>query len=156
MATIHEQARPIDRWFDFRAGHLGWRTLDLETEVLEVDDFQGTTVVNYADEDVPWTRIHEFKHYHPEREPVKGRTVVMREYSRAAQRHDEPYYPVDTPRDREVLKAYRELAKGEQDVFFGGRLGSYQYLDMHMAIASALTTWDNEVAPVLERRKAAA
>jgi UDP-galactopyranose mutase len=147
---------PIDRWFEHRAGRLSWRTLDLTTEVLDRDDFQGTTVVNYADEDVPWTRIHEFKHYHPERPPVEGRTVIMREYSRAAQGDDEPYYPVDALRDRAVLKAYRELAKAEDDVFFGGRLGSYQYLDMHMAIASALTTWDNDVAPALARRKAAA
>ena len=147
---------PLDRYFDDCEGRLGWRTLDFEQEVLPVGDFQGTSVMNYADEDVPHTRIHEFKHYHPERPPVEGATVVMREYSRAAQGDDEPYYPIDTPRDREVLKAYRQLAKTEQDVFFGGRLGSYQYLDMHMAIASALTTWDNEVGPALARRRAAA
>jgi UDP-galactopyranose mutase len=147
---------PLDRYFDYRAGRLSWRTLDLETEVLEVDDFQGTTVMNYADEDVAHTRIHEFKHYHPERPAVPGATVVMREYSRWAQPDDEPYYPVDTPEDRRILAAYRELTRGEPDVFFGGRLGSYQYLDMHMAIAAALTAYDNEIRPALERRKAAA
>ncbi|HUR13319.1 MAG TPA: UDP-galactopyranose mutase [Mycobacteriales bacterium] len=145
---------PLDEWFGHKAGRLSWRTLDLETEVLETSDFQGTTVMNYADEDVPWTRIHEFKHYHPERPPVEGATVVMREASRTAEQGDEPYYPVDTPRDRAVLKEYRELAKGEDDVFFGGRLGTYQYLDMHMAIASALTMWDNEISPSLARRRA--
>ncbi len=141
---------PIDRYFDFREGHLGWRTLDLEVEVLEADDFQGTTVMNYADEDVPHTRIHEFQHFHPERANVPGATVIMREHSRAATPTDEPYYPIDTPEDRRRLTAYRELIKGEQGVHFGGRLGSYQYLDMHMAIASALTAYDNEIRPALK------
>ena len=123
--------------------------------MLEVDDHQGTTVMNYADEDVPYTRVHEFQHYHPERPPVEGRTVVMTEYSRWAQPGDEPYYPVDTPEDRRRLAAYRELMAAEPDVHFGGRLGSYQYLDMHMAIASALTAYDNTVRPALSRAKAA-
>jgi UDP-galactopyranose mutase len=146
---------PLDRYFDYSAGTLGWRTLDLETEVVQVDDYQGTTVMNYADEDVPHTRIHEFQHYHPERENVPGATVIMREYSRSAGRDDEPYYPVDTPDDRRRLAQYRELAKAEENVHFGGRLGSYQYLDMHMAIASALTAYDNDIGPSLQRRRAA-
>ena len=147
---------PIDRYFDFRAGHLGWRTLDLETRVVETDDFQGTTVMNYADEDVPHTRIHEFQHYHPEREWVPGATVIMTELSRSASKEDEPYYPVDTPEDRRRLQEYREMAKAETGVHFGGRLGSYQYLDMHMAIASALTAYDNDIGPALQRRRTAA
>lgn len=136
---------PVDRYFDHRAGPLGWRTLDLETEVLPVRDFQGTSVMNYADLDVPWTRIHEFRHFHPEREAqhAQDRTVVMRERSRFAGPDDEPYYPVATPADRERLQAYRALAADEPGVHFGGRLGSYLYLDMHMAIASALSLWDS-------------
>ncbi len=140
----------LDRWFEHRAGPLSWRTLDLHTEVLDVDDFQGTTVMNYADEDVPHTRIHEFQHYHPEKPKVEGRTVVMTEYSRWAQPADEPYYPVDAPEDRRRLAVYRDLAKAERGVHFGGRLGGYQYLDMHMAIASALTAYDNEIGPSLQ------
>jgi len=139
---------PIDRYFDFAAGELSWRTLDFEEEVLDVPDFQGTPVMNYADADVPYTRIHEFKHFHPERADrhPADRTVIMREYSRFATRDDEPYYPVNTPEDRSGLLAYRELQKGEPDVHFGGRLGTYQYLDMHMAIGSALTMWNNTLA----------
>ena len=140
---------PLDEYFGHRAGRLSWRTLDLRTDVLDVDDFQGTTVVNHADEDVPHTRVHEFQHYHPERESVAGRTVIMTEESRWAQPGDEPYYPVDTAEDRQRLQAYRELAAAETGVHFGGRLGSYQYLDMHMAIASALTAYDNEIRPAL-------
>lgn len=139
---------PVDRYFDYSAGELSWRTLDFEQEVVPAADFQGTSVMNYADASVPYTRIHEFKHFHPERSdrhPV-DKTVIMREYSRFANRDDEPYYPVNTSDDRRGLLSYRELAKGEPDVHFGGRLGTYQYLDMHMAIASALNMWNNDLA----------
>jgi len=139
---------PVDRYFDFSAGELSWRTLDFEQEVLNVGDFQGTPVMNYADADVPYTRIHEFKHFHPERADryPTDKTVIMREFSRFATRDDEPYYPVNTADDRSGLLAYRELQKGERDVFFGGRLGTYQYLDMHMAIGSALSMWNNQLS----------
>ncbi|MGW9112789.1 UDP-galactopyranose mutase [Microbacterium sp. NPDC055683] len=138
---------PVDRYFDDAEGALSWRTLDFEEEVLDVGDFQGTSVMNYPDADVPFTRIHEFKHFHPERKDVypTDRTVIMREFSRFAERADEPYYPVNTDDDRARLLAYRELAKGEKDVHFGGRLGTYQYLDMHMAIGSALSMWQNQL-----------
>jgi UDP-galactopyranose mutase len=139
---------PVDRYFDYAEGELGWRTIDLEQEVLDMGDFQGTSVMNYPDADVPYTRIHEFKHFHPERADryPTDKTVIMREFSRFAERGDEPYYPVNTAADREGLLAYRELGKGEQGVHFGGRLGTYQYLDMHMAIGSALSMWNNQLA----------
>ena len=143
---------PVDRYFDYAEGRLGWRTLDFEQEVLDTGDFQGTSVMNYADADVPYTRIHEFRHFHPERDYPADRTVIMREFSRFADAGDEPYYPVNTPRDRAGLLAYRELAKAEPDVIFGGRLGTYQYLDMHMAIGSALSVFDNTVRPLFESR----
>ncbi|GAA4187837.1 UDP-galactopyranose mutase [Microbacterium oryzae] len=138
---------PVDRYFDDVEGALSWRTLDFEEEVLHVGDFQGTPVMNYPDADVPFTRIHEFKHFHPERADVypDDKTVIMREFSRFAEATDEPYYPVNTDEDRARLLAYRELAKGEKDVHFGGRLGTYQYLDMHMAIGSALSMWQNQL-----------
>ena len=139
----------VDRYFDHAEGDLSWRTLDFEEEVLAVGDFQGTSVMNYADADVPYTRIHEFRHFHPERDYPADKTVIMREFSRFAGRDDEPYYPVNTATDRKRLLAYRELAKGERQVFFGGRLGTYQYLDMHMAIGSALAMVDQQLAPVV-------
>jgi len=138
---------PIDRYFANVFGSLTWRTLDFEVEVIGVNDYQGTSVMNYGDEVVPYTRIHEFKHFHPERESFNSdKTVIMREYSRFAGVDDEPYYPVNTAEDRVKLLKYRELADAESNVLFGGRLGSYQYLDMHMAIASALTAFDNVVS----------
>ncbi|PBB08665.1 UDP-galactopyranose mutase [Kocuria sp. WRN011] len=138
---------PVDRYFDYTEGDLSWRTIDLEEEVLDIEDFQGTPVMNYPDADVPYTRIHEFRHFHPERDYTKDATVIMREFSRFADKGDEPYYPVNTSADREKLLAYRDLAKGEQSVLFGGRLGTYKYLDMHMAIGAALSMVDNKIAP---------
>lgn len=144
---------PLDRYFDYAEGRLGWRTLDFELEVLDRADFQGTPVMNYNDADVPYTRIHEFRHFHPERDYYPSdKTVIMREFSRFAADDDEPYYPINTEADRAVLAAYRTLAKSETataKVLFGGRLGTYQYLDMHMAIASALNMYDNILAPHL-------
>jgi UDP-galactopyranose mutase len=144
---------PLDLYFDYSEGRLGWRTLDFETEVLDTGDFQGTPVMNYNDADVPYTRIHEFRHFHPERKNYPGdKTVIMKEFSRFAEGGDEPYYPINTPEDREKLLRYRELAEAEttdNKVFFGGRLGTYQYLDMHMAIGAALSMYDNKVAPLL-------
>ncbi len=140
---------PLDRYFDYAEGRLGWRTLDFEREVVPVKDHQGTSVMNYADESVPYTRIHEFRHFHPERDYPEDKTVIMREYSRFAEQDDEPYYPINTPADREMLLRYRQRADAEQGVLFGGRLGTYQYLDMHMAIASALQTYDNVLKPHL-------
>lgn len=145
---------PLDRYFDHSEGRLGWRTLDFEEEVLtDRGDFQGTPVMNYADADVPYTRIHEFRHFHPERDYPSDKTVIMREFSRAAEVDDEPYYPINTADDRAKLAAYRDKAKAETEdnkVFFGGRLGTYQYLDMHMAIASAMNMFDNQLIDALD------
>ena len=140
---------PVDEYFGNSQGRLSWRTVDLEQSVVDVDDFQGTSVVNANDEDVPYTRILEFKHFHPEREKthLPGKTVIVHEYSRFAEEDDEPYYPINTAEDREKLLKYRELAKAEPMVLFGGRLGTYKYLDMHMAIGSALSMYENKLKP---------
>jgi UDP-galactopyranose mutase len=141
---------PLDAYFG-EPGALSWRTLDFEQEVLDVGDFQGTSVMNYADDDVPYTRILEFRHFHPERDYQRERTVVVREFSRFADRGDEPYYPVNTSADRDRLLTYRQRQETEPGVGFGGRLGTYQYLDMHMAIGSALSFVDNKLPDLLGR-----
>lgn len=141
---------PIDRFFDFAHGELGWRTIDFDTEVLAVGDFQGTAVMNYADEDIPFTRILEFRHFNPERDYQTEKTVVVREYSRSATKLDEPYYPINTSRDKEKYLKYKKMAENEDNVVFGGRLGTYRYLDMHQAIGSALKSFESEIAPRLK------
>ena len=132
-------------------GYTAW----LENMANHTGDFQGTPVMNYNDAEYPYTRIHEFRHFHPERDDryPKDKTVIMKEYSRFAEEGDEPYYPINTPEDRAKLLKYRQLAEAETEtnrVYFGGRLGTYQYLDMHMAIASALSMFDNKLKAELE------
>ena len=144
---------PIDRFYDYQFGELKWRSLDLQKEVLDVDDFQGCPVMNYADLEPKYTRIHEFKHFHPERTndpaytntayaPNSGKTVIVREYSKTWTRTDEPYYPVNTAGDRAKLQQYQSLAAKEANVIFGGRLGEYAYYDMDKTIASALAKFE--------------
>jgi UDP-galactopyranose mutase len=141
---------PVDRFYDYQLGALGWRTLDFEREVVDVGDFQGTSVMNYADPEVPFTRIHEFRHFHPERRYQTERSLIFREYSRSAtQRDDEPYYPVNTEADRRLFAQYQERMNMERNVVFGGRLATYQYLDMHQVIGSALSVFGKTIAPRL-------
>ena len=137
---------PIDEYFEYACGRLTWRTLDFDFDRIVIPDFQGTSVVNYADEDVSFTRIHEFQHLHPERVPVVPETVIAREFSRFAELGDEPYYPVNSENDRLAIRKYRKLADAESKTIFGGRLGTYHYLDMHMAIASGLVCADKIVS----------
>jgi UDP-galactopyranose mutase len=131
---------PLDALFCFRFGHLPWRTLRFETEKLDVRDFQGTSVVNYVEAEVPFTRIHEFKHYHPEAKDVMAspKTIITREFSRAWAPGDEPYYPIDSAESRALLERYRAEAAKYPLLTIGGRLGGYKYLDMDQSIGAAL------------------
>jgi UDP-galactopyranose mutase len=132
---------PVDRLMDYKFGALEWRTLDFEFENLEISDYQGCAVVNYPDLDVPFTRIHEFKHLHPERES-KNLTSIAREFSRLALVEDEPYYPINTARNADIYAKYRNEIKKHKNLLVGGRLGSYKYLDMHMAIGMAFKDFE--------------
>ena len=132
---------PIDELFGYKFGELPWRTLRFETEKMNIADYQGTSVVNYTAAEVPYTRIHEFKHYHPEQKDVMAleKTIVMREYSAAWKRGDEPYYPVDNAASRLLLEAYQAEAAKIKNLVVGGRLGAYRYFDMDKSIAAALS-----------------
>ena len=131
---------PIDALFNYKFGPLPWRSLRFETERVDVADWQGTSVVNYTDADVPFTRIHEFKHYHPERKDVMERpvSIICREYPKEWEPGDEPYYPVDTPESREKLALYQAEAAKCPGLVVGGRLGEYKYYDMDQSIGRAL------------------
>lgn len=131
---------PLDALFDFAFGALPWRSLRFERTCLPMVDFQGTSVVNYTGDDVPFTRIHEFKHYHPEdaRTMSHPATVICREYPKAWQRGDEPYYAVDTSESRTLRVQYAAAAARLPNLVVGGRLGAYRYYDMDQSIASAL------------------
>lgn len=148
--TLLVYSGPLDRYFDFRCGRLGWRAVRFEREVLPVGDYQGTSVVNYTDEHIPFTRIHEFRHYHPERSYPTDKTVIFREYSQSWNGADSPAYPIKTAEDRRILDDYAGLAQKENNVVFGGRLGTYRYLDMHQVIGNALYCFDNLIRPYFE------
>ena len=131
---------PIDRLFGYRYGELPWRSLAFEQETLKMVDFQGTSVVNYTEADVPYTRIHEFKHYHPEDKAVMSccKTIIMREYPRTWKSGDEPYYPVNNHESQALLEKYRAEATKIDGLVVGGRLGEYRYYDMDQSIGKAL------------------
>lgn len=132
---------PIDKYFNYKHGILGWRTIDFEESKIETNDFQGCSVMNYANADVKFTRIHEFKHYHPERKQSNKETIIFKEYSRTAGKEDEPYYPINTEDDKSMYAKYLAETKEVKNTIFGGRLGTYKYLDMHQVISNALNTY---------------
>lgn len=131
---------PIDRLFDYKFGALPWRSLRFERETLPLADFQGTSVMNYVDADVPFTRIHEFKHFHPELKDVMAmpKTIICHEYPADWKRGDEPYYPVMNAASAALLARYQAEAAKLPNLVIGGRLGEYKYYDMDQSIARAL------------------
>lgn len=132
----------IDEFFDFCYGHLEYRSVRFETEILDTDNYQGNAVVNYTDAEVPYTRIIEHKHFEFSDAP---KTVISREYSAEWKPDIEPYYPVNNDKNNALYEKYAELAKNRNDVIFGGRLGLYKYFDMDKVIAQALQTAEKEL-----------
>lgn len=128
---------PLDGWFGYELGRLGYRTLDFERFTHE-GDYQGCAVMNYGEESVPWTRITEHKHFSPW-ESHEG-SVLYREYSRACDPGDIPYYPIRQVKEKALLSDYVALAERTRGVTFVGRLGTYRYLDMDVTIREALDT----------------
>lgn len=127
----------IDEYFDYCCGELQYRSLRFETEVLDMPNFQGAAGMNYTDQDHPYTRIIEHKHFlfgagNPDQ------TVITKEYPAEWSRGEEPYYPVNDERNAAVYETYRELAEREKNLRFGGRLGTYRYMDMDQVISQAL------------------
>jgi UDP-galactopyranose mutase len=135
---------PIDAFFNYQFGRLEYRSLDFKLEVKPVADWQGCAVLNYADKDVPYTRVHEFKHLHPERREIfaSPQTLICYEYSKAGKAGDELYYPVNTAPNQALFDQYAQLAGREKNLMIAGRLGSYRYFDMDKVIDNALTCFD--------------
>ncbi|MBP1042106.1 UDP-galactopyranose mutase [Vagococcus sp. BWB3-3] len=126
----------IDEFFDYQLGTLAYRSLRFETELLQgVANYQGNAVVNYTDGQTPYTRIIEHKHFNFGQQPD---TIITKEYSKDWHQGDEAYYPINDDENTQLYKKYVKLAKKEDNVLFGGRLGTYQYLNMDQVVASAL------------------
>lgn len=133
---------PIDRFFNYRHGKLEYRTLRFEKEVLPFDDYQGTSVMNYADAEVPYTRIHEPRHLHPERTDYPSdKTMIIREYS-LPDDGSNPFYPINDERNQKLVVKYRNETQKLGNVIISGRLGDYKYYDMHDTINHALEMFD--------------
>ena len=139
----------IDEFFGYRYGALEYRSVRFENELLDMPNFQGNAAVNYTDGKVPWTRIIEHKWFTFGRDEEGNelkKTVISREYSSEWKKGDEPYYPVNDAKNGELYEKYRQLAEAEENVIFGGRLGSYKYYDMDDVIAAALNDIRTEIA----------
>lgn len=132
----------IDTYFNYCYGTLNYRSVRFETEVLDVDNYQGNAVINYTDEKTPYTRIIEHKHF------VFGtqeKTVISKEYSQEWTLGIEPYYPVNDDTNNALYQKYKSLAEKETNVIFGGRLGQYRYYDMDATILAALEVAESEL-----------
>jgi UDP-galactopyranose mutase len=125
----------IDRYYDFKFGELEYRSLRFENEVSDMENFQGNAVVNYTEQEIPFIRIIEHKHFEFGKQ---SKTVVTREYPQTWNLDLEPFYPVNTERNNRLYQTYRELSLKERNVYFGGRLGTYQYCNMDEVVNEAL------------------
>jgi len=125
----------IDEYYNYQFGTLEYRSLKFESEVLDMQNYQGNAVVNYTDAETPFTRIIEHKHFEF---GTQDKTVITREYPKEWTKGDEPYYPVNDFKNDQLFKKYKELSKEEDNVIFGGRLADYKYYDMHHVVGLAL------------------
>ena len=132
----------IDSYFDYCYGHLSYRSVRFETEVLDIPNYQGNAVVNYTDRETPYTRIIEHKFFEFGTQP---KTVISQEYSSEWHPGEEPYYPVNDEKNSALYARYKALAEKEEKVVFGGRLGEYRYYDMDAVLLSALKFSDLEL-----------
>lgn len=136
----------IDKYYDYKFGQLEYRSVRFETEEFDIDNYQGNAVVNYTDREVPYTRIIEHKHFEQGKQlgnevtegPSVGKTIISKEYSDKWDASKEPYYPINNERNNKLYAKYENLAKEDNKVIFGGRLGQYKYYDMDKVILEAL------------------
>lgn len=137
----------LDAFYDYDLGRLGWRSVELQTEILQEDDHQGCAQMNYADANVPWTRKHEPKHMRPDKW-APGWTVVQTEF--AGNNQDDPAYPMRRTKDISLFAEYRARANKEPRMIFGGRLANYVYYDMHQVVARARTAAQNMLSGIAQ------
>ncbi len=139
---------PIDRFFDYKYGKLSWRTLRFEQETIDKEDYQGNAVINYPEAEIPYTRIHEPRYLHPEREYTRDKTIIFREYS-LPDKGEDPYYPIASEENQQLLSLYKREAGQLKNVFISGRLGDYKYYDMHQTIGRALEIFETGILPLI-------
>lgn len=148
LASVLVYSGSIDKYFGYQLGHLSYRSLRFDNEIIHNSNYQGNAIVNYTDFEIPYTRIVEHKHFDINNKEVinSNCSVITREYPviRPSNSNSEPYYPINDDVNNKLHDAYKELAITERNVIFGGRLAEYKYLDMHQVIERALTYWKNK------------
>lgn len=125
----------IDKFYNYKFGELEYRSLKFDTLILGQENYQGTSVINYTDKEIPYTRITEYKHFNND---ISPKTIITKEYPIKWENEAEPYYPVNNEKNQEIYNQYKKLAEKEGNIFFGGRLAEYKYYDMNQVIESAL------------------
>ncbi|MGX7197955.1 UDP-galactopyranose mutase [Enterococcus olivae] len=125
----------IDQFFEYKYGHLEYRSLDFKTDILDIENYQGNAVINYTDKETPYTRVIEHKHFEFGQQ---DKTVITYEFPKEWEVGSEPYYPINDEKNANLYKKYYKLAQTEKKVHFGGRLGLYKYFDMHQIIKASL------------------
>ncbi len=138
----------IDRFFDYKFGKLDWRTIVLKKRIAPVEDFQGTSVMNFAEKSIPYTRIHEPKHLHPETKYWNEKTLLIEEYPKSDD-GSSPFYPINDPKNKKLFAKYSAEAQKPKNIIIGGRLGDYKYYDMDKTIEMALESYEKRI----KRRK---
>ena len=134
---------PIDKLLNYKIGRLDWRSLKFKKEIKNVEDFQGTSLINYPEKKFKFTRIYEPKHLHPERKYELNKTLIIKEFPNF--NNDEPYYPINDNLNRKLHRKYKMLVTKikKYNIITGGRLGDYSYYDMDMTISAALKKFNN-------------
>lgn len=133
---------PIDKYYNYCYGPLEYRSIKFETEILDIDNFQGNAVVNYTEREVPYTRIIEHKHFEF---GTQEKTIISKEFSDTWNMNKEPYYPINNEKNNSLYEKYYEKSKESSKIIFGGRLGQYKYFDMHKVIEEALILVEKEL-----------
>jgi UDP-galactopyranose mutase len=132
----------IDQFYEYKLGKLDYRSLKFDSEMIEIEDYQGCSIMNYTSMDIPYTRITEHKHFENSNSKV---TWITKEFPKNYQEGDTPYYPINDDRNQKIYQKYKELSKSDTNIIFGGRLAEYRYYDMHQIIGSALTRVEKEL-----------
>jgi len=143
-STVIIYSGPIDQFFDHKYGKLEWRTIDLKKRIALVEDYQGTSVMNYAEKSIPYTRIHEPRHLHPELQYTKEKTLLFEEYSKSDDGSD-PFYPISDKKNKKIFFKYSDESQKLKNVIIGGRLGDYKYFDMDKSIEMALESYEKQI-----------
>lgn len=140
---------PLDKLFNYKFGFLEWRSVKFKKKYIKHHDYQGNSVINFAEKNIPYTRIHEPKHLHLEREYKSSKNLIIYEYP--IEDNQEPYYPINNSKNRDVHRKYKAEIKKLQNFFIGGRLADYAYYDMDMTISAALTLYENKIKKIFKK-----